>query len=82
MIHSLHEGRGTVLWDDCLACDEHADTLGELDTDSLMWLAEHSEFSSESHLRSINEMKAMARLKMMARIVGRAGLDPGNVRYE
>lgn len=80
MVHSLHKSAGTVLFDDCQACKRTALVIEELDTDSLMWLADKatalsSQFDDpDTHGLSMNERRAISRLRMYARVVFRSGI--------
>ena len=78
MIHSLHKSRGTILFDDCQSCRDRAETL-DIDDESLQWLAHragiaHDPFDTESHSLSMNERRAISRLRYFARIVFRSGI--------
>lgn len=78
MTHSLHEGRGTVLFDECGPCTSLSVTL-EVDHESLMWLAEmaaiaHLASEPAGFKLSMNERRAISQLRHMARIVFKSGI--------
>lgn len=74
MRHATHEGVGSVLWDNCEACAERSDNLF-IDEDGLKWLGGHAHrFQDKAHMYSVNEMRAMVRLKEMTRIVIKSGI--------
>lgn len=81
MIHSLHKSNGRVLFDDCQSCDYLATHPEELDEDSLKFLAEmasimHISFEDPAtHGLSMNERRAISRLRMYARTVHRSGMS-------
>lgn len=80
--HESHEGRGTVLWDGCEACIYIAtEFLEELDDEGLQWLADQAaalkcQFDHPStHDLSLNERRAISRLRLYARIVFKSGMS-------
>ncbi len=80
MVHSLHKSVGTVLFDDCQACKRTALVIEELDDDSLQWLADKattlsSQFDDPgTHDLSMNERRAISRLRMYARVTFKSGI--------
>lgn len=70
--------KGTYLFDDCPRCEEHSKTLYDLDTATLMWLAEMSEIAHKpdrnSFDLSMNERRAITKLRLYARITFRSGI--------
>lgn len=80
MVHSLHKSEGTVLYDDCHACNELAMFIEELDDDSLQWLADKATTMSSqfdhphTHDLSMNERRAISRLRLYARVTFRSGI--------
>lgn len=79
-MHQLHDGRGTVLYDDCDECAIRARDLGTIDNESLERLALLAQevklgFLANAHL-SVNEQIAIGELRRMARIVEASGIRP------
>lgn len=80
MVHSLHKSAGTVLFDDCEACFKTGEYIEDLDDDSLQWLADKaavmaSQFDDpDTHDLSMNERRAISRLRLYARVVFRSGI--------
>lgn len=80
MIHSLHRTSGTVLFDDCQSCDLLSEAPEELDDDSLRFLADQASvmkmaFDDPRTLGlSMNERRAISRLRMYARVTYKSGM--------
>lgn len=80
MVHSLHKSAGTVLFDDCQACKRTALVIEELDDDSLKWLADKAatmagQFDDlDTHDLSMNERRAISRLRLYARVAFKSGI--------
>lgn len=74
MMHEIHEGKGTVLFDNCPRCDEHVKAgLVGLDTTSLRHLADlATNWDNVSERASRIEMRAAKKLQTMRRIVDQA----------
>lgn len=72
-----HNNKGTYLFDGCDRCEEHSKTLYDLDDGTLRWLAEMAELAhrpsrSPSHSLSMNESRAITKLRLYARITFRS----------
>ena len=79
MTHLVHEGKGTVLFDNCPTCEDRARTL-DLDQEALQWLGEmagiaHIGDDPRSHNLSMNERRAISLLRHYARVVFDSGIS-------
>ena len=74
--HTIHTNKpGTVLFDNCPRCEEHAWDLISLDLPSLLWLGRQLEepYMDRIEYLSVPEVTATNRLEAMVRLLRKAG---------